>query len=65
MRLWPAVVMQVLALTRLDGDLQHPHGVVLKQEAMIGRCGDQRVQMRRLFRIVGLRHVALHEEAHT
>jgi hypothetical protein len=36
----PAVVMQVLALARLDGDLQHPHGVVFKEEAVVCRRGD-------------------------
>ena len=57
------MVMQVLALPRLDGDLQHPHSVVLEEEAVVGRCGDQRIQMVRPFRVISLRHVALHEEA--
>src|SRR5215217_9613660 len=32
---WPTVVMKVLALARLGGDLQHPHGVILKEEAVV------------------------------
>jgi hypothetical protein len=30
---------------------------------VVGRCGDQRIQMVRPFRVISLRHVAIHEEA--
>jgi hypothetical protein len=58
------MVMQVLTLARFDGDLQHPHGVVFKEEAVVCRRGDQRIEMGRPFCVVGLRHVVLQQEAH-
>ena len=32
---WPAVVMQVLALARLDSDIQHPHGIIFEEAAIL------------------------------
>jgi hypothetical protein len=57
--------MKVLALARLDGDFQHPHGVVFKEEVVVCRRGDQSIEMRRPFRFVGPCHVALQEEVHS
>jgi hypothetical protein len=56
--------MQLLALAGLDGDLQHPHVIVFKEEAVIGRCGNHPIQVGRPFLFIRLRHAALQEEAH-
>jgi hypothetical protein len=32
--------MKVLALARLDGNFQHSHGIVFKEEAVVCRGGD-------------------------
>ena len=61
---WPAVVMKALALTRGNADLQHSHRIVFKEDAMVRRRSDHRIQMRRPLHIVGLRHVILHDETH-
>jgi hypothetical protein len=55
--------MQILTLARLDGDLQRPHGLIFEEETVVFRCGDQRIQVGRPFRVIGLGHVVLHEEA--
>jgi hypothetical protein len=57
--------MKVLALPRLDGNFQHSHGLAFKEEAVVCRGGDQRIQVKGPFRIVGLRHVVLRKDGHT
>jgi hypothetical protein len=32
--------MKVLALARLDGNFQHSHGIVFKEETVVCRGGD-------------------------
>jgi hypothetical protein len=56
--------MQVLALTKLYGDLQYPHGIIFEEEAVVCWGGNQRIQVGRPFRIVSLGHVVLQDEAH-
>jgi len=51
--------MQVLAFPRLNRDFQHPHTVVLEEEAVVCGRGDQRIQMGRPFRFISPRHTAL------
>jgi hypothetical protein len=52
----PAMMMQVLALAGLNRDLKHPHLIILMQQAVVGRRRDQRLQMGRPVRLVGLGH---------
>ena len=53
----PAVMVEVLALAGLDRDLQDPHFIIFVQQAVIGRRGDERLQMGRPLRLVDLGHV--------
>ena len=45
------MVMKVLALAGLDGDFQHPHGIIFKKNAVVGRSGSDGGEAREYERV--------------